>query len=75
MTTFQELPKALLWLRLNGRRRQNEVAQAAGLTQAMLCAYERGTREPSLRSLGRLLDALGTSVEDLGRLLATLKAP
>lgn len=75
MTTFQDLPKALVWLRLHSRRRQNEVAHAAGLTQAMLCAYERGTREPSLRSLGRLLAALGTSVEDLGRLLAKLEAP
>lgn len=57
MRTFQELPKALLWLRLNAHRRQYEVARAAGLTQAMLCSYERGTRVPSLPSLGRLLAA------------------
>ncbi len=75
MSTFQELLKALLWLRLNAHRRQYEVAQAAGLTQAMLCSYERGTRVPSLPSLGRLLAALGASVEDLGRALSKLRAP
>ncbi len=66
---FRDLPKALLWLRLDARRKQREVAESAGVTQAMLCSYEKGARVPTLKSLVRTLDALGVGFEDLGRVL------
>ena len=69
MPALQGLDQALRWLRLQSHRKQREVAQAAGLTQAMLCSYERGKRRPSLGSLERILDALGA---DLGRLAEVL---
>jgi transcriptional regulator with XRE-family HTH domain len=69
MPVFQGLDKALRWLRLQSHRKQREVAQAAGITQAMLCSYEQGNRLPSLASLEKILDALGA---DLGRLAEVL---
>jgi transcriptional regulator with XRE-family HTH domain len=65
MPVFQGLDKALRWLRLQAHRKQRDVAQAAGITQAMLCSYEQGKRVPSLPSLEKILDTLGA---DLGRL-------
>lgn len=65
MPSLQEFPKALRWLRLTANRKQGEVARAAGLTPAMLCAYENGTRKPSLGSLQKLLAALGADNHDL----------
>lgn len=66
---IRDLPKALLWLRLDARLKQREVAEAAGITQAMLCSYEKGKRLPTLASLIRILEALSSSFEDLGRVL------
>lgn len=65
----QDLPKALLWLRLESRRKQHELAGAADVTQAMLCSYEKGARVPSLMSLARILDALNVGFADLERAL------
>jgi transcriptional regulator with XRE-family HTH domain len=69
MPFFQDLGKALLWLRLDKQRKQNEVAQAAGITQAMLCSYEKGKRTPSLDSLGKVLSTLGVSLAELEKTL------
>ena len=38
---------------------QAAFAQQAGVPQSMLCAYETSKRQPSLRTLRRLLEALG----------------
>ncbi len=44
---------------------QSELARKVGITQAMLCWIERGTRNPSLQ-VGKLIaQALECSVEDL----------
>jgi transcriptional regulator with XRE-family HTH domain len=59
------IDKALLWLRLEAKRQQGEVAKAAKMTPAMLCAYEKGKRPPSLQSLQRILDALGVDAHGL----------
>lgn len=67
---FHGLDRALRWLRLEAGRRQREVAQAAGITQAMLCSYEQGKRTPSLQSLERILHALGVDLAQLSHALA-----
>jgi transcriptional regulator with XRE-family HTH domain len=69
MPAFHGLDKALRWLRIQAHRKQREVAEAAGITQAMLCSYEQGKRVPSLASLEKILDSLGA---DLGRLAEVL---
>ena len=45
--------------------KQKDVAAYAGISGAMLCQIERGTKNPSLQ-VGKLIaDALGCSVEEL----------
>lgn len=70
MPAFQGLDKALRWLRLDARRKQREVAQSAGVTQAMLCSYEQGKRTPSLASLEKILDTLGADLFRFAEVLA-----
>jgi transcriptional regulator with XRE-family HTH domain len=70
MPAFQGLDKALRWLRLETKRKQREVAQAAGVTQAMLCSYEQGKRTPSLASLEKILDTLGADLFRFAEVLA-----
>lgn len=43
---------------------QAELARLAGITQAMLCQIERGTKNPSLQVSFELAAQLGCSVED-----------
>lgn len=47
--------------------RQSELAGLARMAPAQLSALERGGRNPTLRTLGRLCDALGTTMDDLMR--------
>ncbi len=42
--------------------KQKEVALRAGVTKGMLSSYERGKQEPSLKTLARLLEALGADL-------------
>lgn len=65
MSTFQGLGRALRWLRDRQGKRQYQVADAAGITKAMLSAYETGKQKPSLDTLEKILDALGCSLNDL----------
>jgi transcriptional regulator with XRE-family HTH domain len=65
MSLFQGLGRALRWLRDSRGRRQYQVAEAAGVTKAMLSAYETGRQKPSLDTLERLLVALGCDLADL----------
>lgn len=46
---------------------QTELADAADMPAAQICAFERGRRSPSLRSLRRLCEALGARTDDLLR--------
>ena len=69
MPAFDGLGKALRWLREKEGRRQYEIALAAGVTKAMLSAYETGKQSPSLKSLEQILDALGSDLVDLARAL------
>jgi transcriptional regulator with XRE-family HTH domain len=65
MSTFQGLGRALRWLRDRQGKRQYQVADAAGITKAMLSAYETGKQKPSLDTLEKILDALGCNLNDL----------
>lgn len=58
---------ALRLLRQARGLRQNVTAERAGITKAMLSAYERGRRLPSLGTLTRVLAALGIGWADLAR--------
>jgi transcriptional regulator with XRE-family HTH domain len=65
MLVLHGLGKALRWLRAKQDRRQYELAAAAGITKAMLSAYETGKQKPSLDTLEKILDALGADLADL----------
>lgn len=65
MSIFQGLGRALRWLRDRQGKRQYQVADAAGITKAMLSAYETGKQKPSLETLEKILAALECDLNDL----------
>lgn len=69
MPVFDGLGRALRWLREKEGLRQYETARAAGITKAMLSAYETGKQRPSLPSLEKILDALGADLMSVARAL------
>lgn len=58
MARFDNVGKALLFLRELDNKSQKKLAAEAGITGAMLSNYETGIKKPSLDSLGKILDAL-----------------
>jgi transcriptional regulator with XRE-family HTH domain len=48
--------------RLRSGLTQAELAAAGGTSQATISAYEQGRKEPSVRTLGRLLAATGAEL-------------
>jgi transcriptional regulator with XRE-family HTH domain len=65
MGAFQNLGKALRWLRTRQDRKQYEIAENAGITKAMLSAYETGKQNPSIETLEKILEALHVDLPDL----------
>lgn len=65
MPIFHGLGRALRWLRDRQSKRQYQVADAAGITKAMLSAYETGKQKPSLDTLEKILEALEGDLNDL----------
>jgi transcriptional regulator with XRE-family HTH domain len=65
MSIFGGLGRSLRWLRERQGKRQYQVAAAAGITKAMLSAYETGKQKPSLETLEKILAALGCDLNDL----------
>lgn len=65
MSIFHGLGRALRWLRDRQGKRQYQVADAAGITKAMLSAYETGKQKPSLDTLEKILTALECDLNDL----------
>lgn len=65
MSVFDGLGKALRWLRAKQDKRQYQLASEAGITKAMLSAYETGKQRPSLDTLEKVLEALGVGLADL----------
>jgi transcriptional regulator with XRE-family HTH domain len=51
--------------RQNARLNQGELAQKSGLTQACICQIEKGTREPHIKSLTAIAEALGVPISNL----------
>ena len=73
MTGFKDIGTALRWLRNQRGKKQREVARAAGITPAMLSAYETGKHRPSLDTTERVLTALRCDVVDLTKALQIVK--
>ena len=65
MSIFKGLGRALRWLRDRQGKRQYQVADTAGITKAMLSAYETGKQKPSLDTLEKILAALECDLNDL----------
>jgi transcriptional regulator with XRE-family HTH domain len=65
MSIFTGLGRAIRWLRDRQGKRQYQVADAAGITKAMLSAYETGKQKPSLDTLEKILSALECDLNDL----------
>jgi transcriptional regulator with XRE-family HTH domain len=65
MTAFDGLGKALRWIRDKQAKKQYQVADAAGVTKAMLSAYETGKQKPSIETLEKILGALQVDLADL----------
>jgi transcriptional regulator with XRE-family HTH domain len=65
MSIFHGLGRALRWLRDRQGKRQYQVADSAGITKAMLSAYETGKQKPSLDTLEKILVALECDLNDL----------
>jgi transcriptional regulator with XRE-family HTH domain len=65
MPIFDGLGRSLRWLRERQVKRQYQVAAGAGITKAMLSAYETGKQKPSLDTLEKILDALICDLNDL----------
>lgn len=65
MPIFDGLGRSLRWLRERQAKRQYQVAEGAGITKAMLSAYETGKQKPSLDTLEKILDALLCDLNDL----------
>lgn len=69
-TAFAGLGKALRWMREKKNQKQYQIAESAGITKAMLSAYETGKQRPTLDTLEKILSALQS---DLGDLFDTLQ--
>ncbi len=69
MGVFQDLGKALRWLRTRQDRKQYEIADEAGITKAMLSAYETGKQNPSIETLEKILGALNLDLLALHKAL------
>lgn len=67
---FDQLGNALRWMRNQKGLRQSQLADQAGLTKAMVSAYEVGKQRPTLDNLDRLLTALDAGLGDLEQALA-----
>ena len=65
MSLFNGLGRAIRWLRDRNNKRQYQVADTAGITKAMLSAYETGKQKPSLDTLEKILTALECDLNDL----------
>ncbi len=70
---FRNIGKALRMLRIQRVKKQREIAAAAGITPAMLSAYETGKHRPSLDTAERVLQALKCDVVDLTHALQEIK--
>lgn len=64
-TAFEGLGKALRWIRDKQGKKQYQVADTAGITKAMLSAYETDKQKPSIETLEKIMTALAIDLADL----------
>lgn len=68
--------KALRDARRRARLTQAELAERSGTSQATISAYESGSKRPSVETLARLLDEMGSRlVVEPGAAPASSRAP
>lgn len=60
---FEEKPKSLKVLRLQAGYSQAQLAEKISMSQPNICEFEAGKRKPSVDTLQRLADALGTTAD------------
>src|SRR5262249_17754971 len=67
MPLLDGLDRSLRWLRQRQKKRQDQVAKAAGTgsTKWMLWAYETGKNDPTVKPLEKILAALDCDLVDL----------
>lgn len=70
---FRGLGKALRWIRQRQGKKQYEVAEAAGITKAMLSSYENEKQRPALDTLERILDALEIDLDYLAHAMRMVR--
>jgi transcriptional regulator with XRE-family HTH domain len=70
---FDHLGDALTVLRLLRRLSQTELAELAGIQSNQVSRYEKGTVQPQLGQLAKLLTALGVDLTDLVFALASVQ--
>ena len=63
-----DLSIAFVLLRLTRGLKQEQVAKAAGITSSALSEYERGKKAPELRSVRRVVHALGYRLSAIERI-------
>jgi transcriptional regulator with XRE-family HTH domain len=66
---FEGLGEALRLIRMRQDRKLTEVAEAAGITRAMLSSYETGKQLPSIGTLEKVMAALSIDLGVLHRAL------
>lgn len=64
---ISRVPAALRAVRKEKDWTQEELAHRAGLTTTYVSQIERGLKSPSLRSLGKIADALGITLSTFFR--------
>jgi transcriptional regulator with XRE-family HTH domain len=62
---MSDVGKALKWMRNHLDWPQKQLAAEAGITKAMICAYEKGRQSPKLETLGKILEAFDATLCDL----------
>lgn len=57
-----DIMRALLNARINAGMTQMQLAERTGISQADICRLEKGTRNPSLKLLKRLAEAMDSTL-------------
>ena len=72
-TLYESLGEGLRLLRSRRHLKQGQVAEMAGITKAMLSAYETGAHLPTIPTLSAILIALETDFSGLQEALNALR--
>ncbi len=67
MEFSERVKEALVGMRIGARMSKAELSRRSGISPQSLGSYESGRHAPSMDALGKLLDALGATLTDLGR--------